>query len=178
MYTNFTADTWGVLRPNNNIQGIHTIILNIYIYKMFSAKMCSPEVWYQNHTHTPFCSLALSRVPIPGVHICKQRLRNLSDAQKGADEWQPFLSMSKRLSHHAGVLHEMEGILISVHTGSGSTSKSYLPAKGWIAKGFVYLISIDVFPKVFSDSVWYDWFCHEKQRWIKNDMRIATLLTI
>ena len=50
-----------------------------------------------------------------GVHICKQRLRNLSDAQKGNDEWQPFLSMSKRLNHHAGVLHEMEGILMSVH---------------------------------------------------------------
>ena len=59
-----------------------------------------------------------------GVHICKQRLRNLSDVQKGNDEWQPFLSMSKRISHHAGVLHEMEGILMSVHTAENKRCSS------------------------------------------------------
>ena len=74
--------------------------------------------------------------PCKGVHICKQRLRNLSDAQKGNDEWQPFLGMSKRMSHHAGVLHEMEGILMSVHTAAKRFSSSDL---GEIAGRYVLI---------------------------------------
>ena len=58
--------------------------------------------------------LLTNRLP-EGVHICKQRLRSLSEVQKASEEWKPFLAMSTRLKHHAGVLHEMEGILAKIH---------------------------------------------------------------
>ena len=63
-----------------------------------------------------------------GVHICKQRLRNLSDEEKKND-WKSFLSMSMRLNHHAGVLHEMEGLLASLHVSSTKRSLANLSLK-------------------------------------------------
>ncbi|CAK9027564.1 unnamed protein product [Durusdinium trenchii] len=68
------------------------------------------------------CLLLNNRLP-EGVHICRQRLKNLTDAQK-ADAWKPFIEISSRLSHHAGVLHEMEGILNSVHSSTAQRIES------------------------------------------------------
>lgn len=90
-----------------------------------NPKVCERFAW---------CLLLNNRLP-EGVHICKQRLRNLSDVQKGNDEWQPFLSMSKRISHHAGVLHEMEGILMSVHTAENKRSESQVSDAAAILHG-------------------------------------------
>ena len=69
------------------------------------------------------CLLLTNRLP-EGVHICKQRLRTLTDVQKASEEWKPFMAMSTRLNHHAAVLHEMEGILAKIHGYEAGTSKA------------------------------------------------------
>ncbi|OLQ04002.1 DnaJ-like subfamily C member 7 [Symbiodinium microadriaticum] len=78
--------------------------------------------------------LLTNRLP-EGVHICKQRLRTLSEVQKASEEWKPFLAMSTRLNHHAGVLHEMEGILAKMHNAGGKADSSQVSDAAAILHG-------------------------------------------